>query len=419
MNTLFKDVWNAFTQKVANPESKENNENKIENNENKVSNPESKGSKGNNENKIESKENNENKIENKENNENKEENNKTENKENNENKTENNENNENKEENNVNKEENNENKESDEESDGEEAINISIETTHVCDEEECGHIYVEYEKNETDDIPSWRMKRVVNPEWKDGKCEKSGKAEENSIHIESWHGEEDRIMNLDEVVIADTNIQIEYDYPLSDVVRFAYESPSGFTRGKLVDLIYETYHKIYEEEEETTPEITYNYKPHCSNCKKTYDVTDIIYNKENNENKERKENKENKENEENNENQCSICYLDYVDGDVITVLPCHETHKFHKSCIMGWFQSNQTCPMDRGTVKSGMACDKCPDGTISYTTKVIPIEHRGGFLNRRATEGKYGIWGHDLSDLFIEGISYYPDSKVVRMFIGS
>jgi hypothetical protein len=40
------------------------------------------------------------------------------------------------------------------------------------------------------------------------------------------------------------------------------------------------------------------------------------------------------------------------------------------------------------------------------TTKiaVIPLEQRKGLINRNETNGKYGIWGHDLSDLVLHTI---------------
>jgi hypothetical protein len=35
---------------------------------------------------------------------------------------------------------------------------------------------------------------------------------------------------------------------------------------------------------------------------------------------------------------------------------------------------------------------------------VIPLEQRKGLINRNETNGKYGIWGHDLSDLDLHTI---------------
>ena len=40
----------------------------------------------------------------------------------------------------------------------------------------------------------------------------------------------------------------------------------------------------------------------------------------------------------------------------------------------------------------------------SALTKTIPIEEREGLINRNKTNGKYGIWGHDIDDLDLSSI---------------
>jgi len=39
--------------------------------------------------------------------------------------------------------------------------------------------------------------------------------------------------------------------------------------------------------------------------------------------------------------------------------------------------------------------------------------------NRRTSEGRYGIWGHYLNDLIIEGMVYDSKTKLVELLIGS
>ncbi|MBK9105836.1 MAG: hypothetical protein IPL92_15010 [Saprospiraceae bacterium] len=43
----------------------------------------------------------------------------------------------------------------------------------------------------------------------------------------------------------------------------------------------------------------------------------------------------------------------------------------------------------------------------SATIKTIPVDKRTAMYNRNETNGKYGIWGHDIADLDISGISIY------------
>lgn len=40
-------------------------------------------------------------------------------------------------------------------------------------------------------------------------------------------------------------------------------------------------------------------------------------------------------------------------------------------------------------------------------TKTVPADQREGLLNRNQTDGKYGIWGHDISDLSLGEIEVY------------
>jgi hypothetical protein len=47
------------------------------------------------------------------------------------------------------------------------------------------------------------------------------------------------------------------------------------------------------------------------------------------------------------------------------------------------------------------------DEENSAKTKTIPVDKRIGLYNRNQTDGKYGIWGHDISDLVLSEIMVY------------
>jgi len=55
----------------------------------------------------------------------------------------------------------------------------------------------------------------------------------------------------------------------------------------------------------------------------------------------------------------------------------------------------------------------------SMNTVIEPINKRTGLVNRQSSNGAYGIWGHDIDDLVIEGMQYDPNTHVLTMFIGS
>jgi len=48
------------------------------------------------------------------------------------------------------------------------------------------------------------------------------------------------------------------------------------------------------------------------------------------------------------------------------------------------------------------------------TIKTIPVDERGDELNRNKTNGKYGIWGHDITDLDLDSINVRkaPDGEI-------
>jgi hypothetical protein len=62
------------------------------------------------------------------------------------------------------------------------------------------------------------------------------------------------------------------------------------------------------------------------------------------------------------------------------------------------------------------------DYTCIYKTEEDAVGNPGtmpGMLNRATSTGPYGIWGHDLSDLYVEGININMTTKTVMFDIGS
>ncbi|POV95007.1 hypothetical protein PSTT_16524 [Puccinia striiformis] len=48
---------------------------------------------------------------------------------------------------------------------------------------------------------------------------------------------------------------------------------------------------------------------------------------------------------------CAICQDDYTPADNIIVLPCHNSHHFHRSCIETWLHRHLNCPNCRAPVR--------------------------------------------------------------------
>jgi len=60
-----------------------------------------------------------------------------------------------------------------------------------------------------------------------------------------------------------------------------------------------------------------------------------------------------------------------------------------------------------------------PEESISKRQQRLNPNNKNFLINRAETNGKYGIWGHDFSDLFLEGIFYDSKKKQVTLNIGS
>lgn len=64
----------------------------------------------------------------------------------------------------------------------------------------------------------------------------------------------------------------------------------------------------------------------------------------------------------------------------------------------------------------------CKSYSQIYKEEKRTSKERGGrmhgMLNRNKTDGKYGIWGHDLGDLALEGLDISEDGTV-NLWVGS
>ena len=110
--------------------------------------------------------------------------------------------------------------------------------------------------------------------------------------------------------------------------------------------------------------------------------------------------------------------MEYKEGDELGVIRCN--HKYHKTCIDKWLETGgYNCPLCRCTIFNCEICLGSKYIYYDYTGTVIPLEHRGQFINRNATNGRYGIYAHDLEDLFIEEMMYDRTQKRLHLFISS
>ena len=94
------------------------------------------------------------------------------------------------------------------------------------------------------------------------------------------------------------------------------------------------------------------------------------------------------------------------------VLPCREVIVVVDYPLKREFEFPLSADRPEGFTRAGIAAGIAAlyqriyaEEEASTTTPVVPKDQRQGLINRNGTNGKYGIWGHDLGDLGLSRIS--------------
>lgn len=281
---------------------------------------------------------------------------------------------------------------------------IPIHCHHICTQR-CSQVYVR--DTEETSLNTIRYILVDNFEYIDNKCPMYSHLERTFVHLYNYDlnnpmGGSGPIYEPNMIVIPDNEFSVQINYPLSVSVDVNIISPTsnGFTLAEVIYSIKNLYQYIYQEEERTSTVRSHHLRKQCEQCADK-NIQDYVY--------------ETKEIPP--EPDCSICYNKYTKDKQNSRLGCN--HIFHRECILKWLETGITCPLCRSHV---IQCEEC-NGTgvifFDYNGTVIPIEHRGNFLNRNSTDGVFGIYGHDLEDLVIEHMHYSREKKLLTIYMGS
>lgn len=125
--------------------------------------------------------------------------------------------------------------------------NIYLPAKHICNYK-CQYIYyIGFVVGENNNYWHW----YNSCDWYDKICQNKSLIL-SSYNNNMWLNSDSGWIYLkpNEVVISEANIKILFNYPLKNSVTFSFNSESGFTRKKLVDIIVKTYKQIYDENPE-------------------------------------------------------------------------------------------------------------------------------------------------------------------------
>ena len=114
--------------------------------------------------------------------------------------------------------------------------------------------------------------------------------------------------------------------------------------------------------------------------------------------------------------------LAHLEDAAAIVLPCREIIVVVDYPVDGEFEFKLTPDAPTGFARAEIAQKISMLYQEIYSreerttkTPVIPREKRTGLINRNTTDGEYGIWGHDLDDLDLSGIS--PEVRDGKVYV--
>lgn len=232
------------------------------------------------------------------------------------------------------------------------------------------------------------------------------KIKRTGIHLFSYDSRnpngigDGRLHLADTPVIDKTSFKLNINFPLSHpVIANISMNDSDTTLKNILKAIKYLYAYIYQEEENTASEQTYNIIFPCDLCfnKKAIEfldekiITHLI------------------------EDECPICRNYYEPDEKMVTTRC--SHTYHMSCLNQWLTCSNTCPMCREKIVDCFLCEGNRFIESTYTGVVIPRSMRGVSLHRNPTDGDFGIHSFDYEDLILTDITYNRISNLMTIQI--
>lgn len=236
-----------------------------------------------------------------------------------------------------------------------------------------------------------------------GECINNNKFMKQTFNIFRYRPyDENYLFDPDIIVIPDRVFKIIIGFPLtySTTITINSDNDRGCTLGELIWIIRKIYIEIYRREEESANFHTHYIDEKCSECQDDSIEGYLTRIKTSN-------------NSLSTAEICSICHSDLESEHVLT--EC--SHLFHGECLHVWLKRKRTCPLCRQTLMECHQCNNTGIIHVAHEWKVIPREYRKKimFNFRNHTDGIYGIHSYDIDQLYLHGITYCPEQKLVQL----
>ncbi len=222
------------------------------------------------------------------------------------------------------------------------------------------------------------------------------------IHSYQFHlprSIEGRLHNVDTPVIPDTEFSLFITFPMTTMVEVYLKMEHPLTLRELLEVVRQIYTQIYQDEERTAEPVVYEYMDECVCVQRNFrDFLETL-----------------RTPPPSPIQECSICFSE-MDIDSVR-LSCN--HFFHPSCILEWTQKGKgyKCPLCRSILLDCRECHNTQQVQRQEEYVVIPNHLRDSELERNHTNGLYGIYGHDLENLYLTHLRYNHLMKLLQLTI--
>ena len=267
-------------------------------------------------------------------------------------------------------------------------MEIPVEINHECD-----NFCKTVDEIENTSENTFTIHYVPNPDYDETsqRCNKYGDLTKYSLYLGQYPKVKNKILNLDEIVIENTEIDIKFNFYQSIILHCLSPHPEGFTRKNILDIIYRMYQGVYEKEDNVEDfYFQYHRKPVDDLYQKIIDEHTVQ--------------------EDSRIRKCKECDEEFEVGKTIKSI---FRSGFHPKCMEEFLEYHSiTNDKNHGSCDTEYGCTNGENQMeVNYVGKVLPLKEHIILSGMLSYSG--------VVDSVLERLTYYPDDKLLKMFVGS